>query len=121
MRAQYGLLAAVGKESSGQQQQSQQQQAQEPTWGLGLAVSADRKPYRSFDHKVQPLPLVTYENRWISIMGPGGFDTPDAGLYSVTADPDPAAPVHLSNLLVANFRSAIDGLSRVVSSPSSST
>ncbi len=41
------------------------------TWGLGLAVSADRKPYRDFDDKLQPLPLLTYENRWISIAGPG--------------------------------------------------
>ncbi len=58
----------------------QPQHAQEPAWGLGLAVSADRKPYRSFDHKVQPLPLVTYENRWISIMGPGvDFKLPSAG------------------------------------------
>lgn len=60
--------------------QQPQQQTQEPAWGLGLAVSADRKPYRSFDHKVQPLPLVTYENRWISIMGPGvDFKLPSAG------------------------------------------
>ncbi len=60
--------------------QQPQQQAQEPAGGLGLAVSADRKPYRSFDHKVQPLPLVTYENRWISITGPGvDFKLPSAG------------------------------------------
>ena len=48
-----------------------QQQAQEPAGGLGLAVSADRKPYRDFDDKLQPLPLLTYENRWIHIAGPG--------------------------------------------------
>jgi len=41
------------------------------SWGLGLAVAADRKPYRDFDDKVQPLPLLTYENRWIQIAGPG--------------------------------------------------
>ena len=49
-------------------------------WGLGLAVSADRKPYRDFDDKVQPLPLLTYENRWISITGPGvDFKLPSVG------------------------------------------
>lgn len=73
-------LAAAPASLWAQQSQQQQQQPQEPAWGLGLAVSADRKPYRSFDHKVQPLPLVTYENRWISIMGPGvDFKLPSAG------------------------------------------
>ena len=65
------LTLAAAPASLWAQQSQQQPQAQEPAWGLGLAVSANRKPYRSFDHKAQPLPLVTYENRWISIMGPG--------------------------------------------------
>ncbi|CAN7277893.1 MipA/OmpV family protein [Acidovorax sp. Leaf78] len=47
------------------------QDAPASAWGVGLAVSADRKPYRDFDDKVQPLPLLTYENRWISVAGPG--------------------------------------------------
>ena len=73
-------LAAAPASLWAQQSQQQQQQPQEPAWGLGLAVSANRKPYRSFDHKAQPLPLVTYENRWISIMGPGvDFKLPSAG------------------------------------------
>ena len=56
------------------------QEAGAPAWGLGLAVGADRKPYRDFDDKVQPLPLLTYENRWISIAGPGvDFKLPSAG------------------------------------------
>ncbi|MBV7427943.1 MULTISPECIES: MipA/OmpV family protein [unclassified Acidovorax] len=48
-----------------------QQDAPTSTWGAGLAVSADRKPYRDFDDKAQPLPLLTYENRWVHIAGPG--------------------------------------------------
>ncbi|CAN7581507.1 MipA/OmpV family protein [Acidovorax sp. LjRoot74] len=73
-------LAAAPASLWAQQPQQPQPQAQEPAWGLGLAVSTDRKPYRSFDHKVQPVPLVTYENRWISIMGPGvDFKLPAAG------------------------------------------
>ncbi len=56
------------------------QQADSSSWGLGLAVSADRKPYRDFDDKLQPLPLLTYENRWISIAGPGvDFKLPSVG------------------------------------------
>lgn len=73
-------LAAAPASLWAQQPQQPQSQAQEPAWGLGLAASTDRKPYRSFDHKVRPLPLVTYENRWISIMGPGvDFKLPAAG------------------------------------------
>lgn len=56
------------------------QQADSSSWGLGLAMSADRKPYRDFDDKLQPLPLLTYENRWISIAGPGvDFKLPSVG------------------------------------------
>lgn len=56
------------------------QQADSSNWGLGLAVNADRKPYRDFDDKLQPLPLLTYEDRWISIAGPGvDFKLPSVG------------------------------------------
>ncbi len=56
------------------------QQADASAWGLGLAVAADRKPYRDFDDKVRPLPLLIYENRWISIAGPGvDFKLPSVG------------------------------------------
>lgn len=39
-------------------------------WGLGLGVGFMRHPYRDFDDKVTALPMVTYENRWISVRGP---------------------------------------------------
>ncbi len=56
------------------------QESDASSWGLGLAVAADRKPYRDFDDKLQPLPLLTYENRWIHIAGPGvDFKLPSAG------------------------------------------
>ncbi|EJE48799.1 outer membrane protein V [Acidovorax sp. CF316] len=59
---------------------AQAQEAGASSWGLGLAVSADRKPYRDFDDKLQPLPLLTYENRWIHIAGPGvDFKLPSLG------------------------------------------
>lgn len=56
------------------------QDAPTSAWGAGLAVSADRKPYRDFDDKARPLPLITYENRWIHIAGPGvDLKLPSAG------------------------------------------
>lgn len=38
-------------------------------WGLGLGAGYDRKAYRDFDDKVQGLPLLMYENRYISFFG----------------------------------------------------
>lgn len=52
-------------------------------WGLGLGVAYDRKPYRDFDDKAQALPLVAYENRWVSIFGPRvDLKLPSAGPVS---------------------------------------
>lgn len=38
-------------------------------WGLGIGAMYDRKAYRDFDNKVQGLPLLMYENRYISFFG----------------------------------------------------
>jgi outer membrane protein len=38
-------------------------------WGLGLAAGQERKPYRGVDTKTNALPLVMYENNWLSIFG----------------------------------------------------
>lgn len=38
---------------------------------LGFAVAMPYKPYRDFDDKAQVLPMIVYENRWISVAGPG--------------------------------------------------
>lgn len=57
--------------------------AGESQWGLGFAAASDRKPYRAFDNKTQGLPLVTYENRYVSILGPGlDLKLPSAGPVS---------------------------------------
>ncbi|WP_431097345.1 MipA/OmpV family protein [Polaromonas aquatica] len=71
-------------------QQPARAQAQEPMpvegtsqWGLGLAAGVDRKPYRDFDNKTRLLPLVTYENKWVSVFGPGiDLKLPSAGPVS---------------------------------------
>lgn len=38
-------------------------------WGLGLGAGFTKSPLRQFDDKVDPLPLVLYESRWISLFG----------------------------------------------------
>jgi outer membrane scaffolding protein for murein synthesis (MipA/OmpV family) len=38
-------------------------------WGLGLGVGFERKAYRDFDNDPSALPLLLYENRYISFFG----------------------------------------------------
>lgn len=40
-------------------------------WGLGLAVMPESKPYRGYDNKTRIWPLLTFENRWVRVFGPG--------------------------------------------------
>jgi outer membrane protein len=47
-------------------------------WALGLGAVVVDKPYRDFDREVLPLPLVSYESKWISATVP----TFDVKLYS---------------------------------------
>lgn len=39
-------------------------------WGLGFTAGQERQPYRDFEHKVQVLPLLLFENRWLRVAGP---------------------------------------------------
>ncbi|WP_291516066.1 MipA/OmpV family protein [Acidovorax sp.] len=49
-------------------------------WGLGLAVGTERAPYRDFHNKVRGLPLIHFENRWVSVLGPSlDIKLPSAG------------------------------------------
>jgi MipA family protein len=53
-------------------------------WGLGVSVGLQRKPYRDFDNKSQVLPLLFFENRWFSVIGPAlDFKLPTAGSLSL--------------------------------------
>lgn len=40
-------------------------------WGLGLVVMPQKKIYRGMDDKLEVWPLITYENRWVKLAGPG--------------------------------------------------
>lgn len=41
------------------------------SFGLGLAVMSEVKPYRGHDNKTELLPFIQYENRWLRVLGPG--------------------------------------------------
>ena len=38
--------------------------------GLGAAAAVESKPYRGEGTKTDPIPLISYENRWIRLLGP---------------------------------------------------
>lgn len=47
---------------------------------VGLGAGVERAPYRGVDARARLLPLLIYENRWISVAGPGlDLKLPDAG------------------------------------------
>jgi outer membrane scaffolding protein for murein synthesis (MipA/OmpV family) len=48
-------------------------------WGLGIGVAVEQKPYRDFDNKAQALPMITYENKWVSV----AFPSADLKLTSI--------------------------------------
>lgn len=55
-----------------------------PQWGLGIAAGMERKPYRDFDNKGLAIPMVTFENKWVSVAVPGiDVKLPSAGPVSL--------------------------------------
>lgn len=52
-------------------------------WGVGLGVSAERMPYRGADTDTSVLPLLMYESKWFSVLGPTvALKLPSAGPVS---------------------------------------
>lgn len=43
----------------------------ESRWGIGLGAGTIRRPYRGVDDETVALPILLFENRWLSIAGPG--------------------------------------------------
>lgn len=49
-------------------------------WSLGFGLGMERKPYRDFDDKAMAIPMLGYENRWVSLAGPSlDLKLPSAG------------------------------------------
>lgn len=75
------LLAAFAQPAAAQQQPAQGEAA--TSWGLGAAVSVERQPYRGIDNKTVGVPLISYENPWVSISGlSADLKLPSAGPVS---------------------------------------
>jgi MipA family protein len=75
------LLAAFAQPANAQAPSSTANE--ESAWGLGLAVGVEKQPYRGIDNETRAIPLVTYENKWVSIFGPGiDVKLPSAGPVS---------------------------------------
>lgn len=50
------------------------------SWGVGVGLGHEQRAYRDFDNPTRVLPLLIYENRWISVLGPGiDLKLPEAG------------------------------------------
>ena len=43
----------------------------ETVWGLGLAAMQETSPYRGVDDDTKAVPVITFENRWVRVFGPG--------------------------------------------------
>lgn len=69
------LVALLGHQGVSAQEQPETSAASagsEPTsqWGLGLAVGSIRRPYQGVGSETIALPILLYENRWLSVAGP---------------------------------------------------
>lgn len=50
--------------------QSNHAEETEGKWLVGIGAAVVDKPYRKFDREVDPLPILSYENKWISASTP---------------------------------------------------
>lgn len=55
-----------------------------PQWGLGLGVSSETSPYQGVDAETKVLPMVSFENRYVRVLGPSlDLKLPSAGPVSL--------------------------------------
>ncbi|MBE7373414.1 MipA/OmpV family protein [Pseudomonas lopnurensis] len=73
-----GLIAAVAFSAAWIPSAFAQDNDNSGHWSLGIGAAVIDKPYRDFDREVKPLPVVSYENKWVSASIP----TFDVKLYS---------------------------------------
>lgn len=55
-----------------------------PQWGLGLGVSSETSPYQGVDTETKALPMLSFENRYVRVLGPSlDVKLPSAGPVSL--------------------------------------
>ncbi len=50
---------------------SPQEESNASKWGVGILVGSEKTPYKGFDNKAEVFPMLTYENQWVRVFGPG--------------------------------------------------
>ncbi|PTT79589.1 hypothetical protein DBR42_21075 [Pelomonas sp. HMWF004] len=71
LTAAVAVLAALAPLASQAQAAGDAEGAGDSRWGAGLLVMPEVKPYRGVDDKTVVWPMVTFENRWVRVFGPG--------------------------------------------------
>lgn len=64
-------VAAVGAANFAAAQELDVAKSGDAQWSLGLGAALIKKPYKDFDDKPLAFPLVTYEDDWLRVYGPG--------------------------------------------------
>ena len=64
----FGLMAAMTSLSA-QAQSGEDEDGDESHWGLGIGTTLLQRPHRDIDDEVKVFPVVSYENRWVSLAG----------------------------------------------------
>lgn len=64
------VIALCGPVSNAAAQQPGQGAPEGTTWGLGVGLISNQKPYKGMDRENQLLPLILFENRYVQVFGP---------------------------------------------------
>lgn len=64
------VIALCGAVSNAAAQQPGQGAPEGTTWGLGVGLISNQKPYKGMDRENQLLPLILFENRYVQVFGP---------------------------------------------------
>jgi outer membrane protein len=67
----FALAGLVLLHASAFAQQAGPSSDNETVWGLGLAAMQETSPYRGVDDETKAVPVITFENRWVRVFGPG--------------------------------------------------
>lgn len=65
------LLATLPLPLLAQAQRPAGTDSPDASWGVGVAAFTDFKPYQGVKRKTRVWPLLTFENRWVRVFGPG--------------------------------------------------
>lgn len=77
------LLALAPAAQTWSEERESEEDSSGSHWGLGAGVGLRQQPYDGIDSETRVLPIIIYENRWISVAGAGiDFKLPSAGPVS---------------------------------------